>query len=89
MKDANGVLPKGIAVKENPYLYNVSVELYDGDKVIDKVTQKTGFRYFHADPEKGFFLNGKYLNLYGFCRHEDVKGNYCPNCGADMRGGKP
>lgn len=60
--------------KENPYLYNVSVELYDGDKVIDKVTQKTGFRYFHADPEKGFFLNGKYLNLYGFCRHEDVKG---------------
>ena len=46
--------------KENPYLYNVSVELYDGDKVIDKVTQKTGFRYFHADPEKGFFLNGKY-----------------------------
>lgn len=59
--------------RDNPYLYNISVELYDGDKVIDKVTQKTGFRYFHADTEKGFFLNGKYLNLYGFCRHEDVK----------------
>lgn len=60
--------------KENPYLYNVTVELYEGEKVIDKVNQKTGFRYFHVDPEKGFFLNGKYLNLYGFCRHEDVKG---------------
>ncbi len=60
--------------KKNPYLYSVSVELYDGDRLLDKVTQQTGFRYFHADPDKGFFLNGEYLNLYGFCRHEDVKG---------------
>lgn len=60
--------------KKNPYLYSVSVELYEGDRLLDKVTQQTGFRYFHADPDKGFFLNGEYLNLYGFCRHEDVKG---------------
>lgn len=26
--------------KENPYLYNVTVELYEGEKVIDKVNQK-------------------------------------------------
>ena len=55
--------------KKNPYLYSVSVELYEGDRLLDKVTQQTGFRYFHADPDKGFFLNGEYLNLYGFCRH--------------------
>ena len=60
--------------KKNPYLYNVAVELYDGTVLKDKVVQRTGFRYFKVEPDKGFFLNGKYLNLYGFCRHEDVTG---------------
>ncbi len=60
--------------KKNPYLYNVCVELYDKDTLIDRVTQRTGLRYFHVDADKGFFLNGKYLDLYGFCRHEDMKG---------------
>lgn len=60
--------------KKNPYLYHVAVELYEGDRLRDKVVQRTGFRYFSVDPDKGFFLNGDYLNLYGFCRHEDVAG---------------
>lgn len=60
--------------KKNPYLYTVVVELYDNGRLIDKMTQKTGFRYFHADADKGFFLNGEYLNLYGFNRHEDIEG---------------
>lgn len=60
--------------KKNPYLYNVTVELYDNGVLKDKVKQRTGFRYFRVDPEKGFFLNGEYLDLYGFCRHEDMKG---------------
>lgn len=60
--------------KLNPYLYDVVVELYDNGKLIDKVLQKTGFRYFSVDADKGFFLNGNYLDLHGFCIHEDVKG---------------
>lgn len=60
--------------KKNPYLYTVVAELYDNGKLIDKVEQTTGFRFFSVDPDKGFFLNGKYLNLYGFNRHEDVEG---------------
>ena len=60
--------------KKNPYLYTVVSELYDNGKLIDSMEQKTGFRFFHADPDKGFFLNGEYLNLYGFNRHEDVEG---------------
>lgn len=60
--------------KKNPYLYHVAVELYEGDRLKDKVLQRTGFRYFSVDTDKGFFLNGDYLNLYGFCRHEDVAG---------------
>ncbi|WP_302369236.1 glycoside hydrolase family 2 protein [Bacteroides clarus] len=60
--------------KENPYLYDVIVELYDGGKLVDRVTQKTGFRYFKVDHDKGFYLNGKLLDLHGFCRHEDFAG---------------
>jgi beta-galactosidase len=60
--------------KKNPYLYTATVELYEGGRLLDRVTQRTGLRSFKVDSEKGFFLNGHYLNLYGFCRHEDVKG---------------
>ncbi len=60
--------------KSNPYLYTVEVELLKDGTVVDRVVQKTGFRYFRVDPDKGFFLNGRYLDLYGFGRHEDVNG---------------
>lgn len=60
--------------KQNPYLYKVIVELLDASKVIDRVEQRTGLRYFSVDADKGFFLNGKYLDLYGFCLHEEVEG---------------
>lgn len=60
--------------KQNPYLYKVVVELLDAGKVIDRVEQRTGFRYYSVDADKGFFLNGTYLDLYGFCLHEDVEG---------------
>lgn len=60
--------------KADPHLYRVEVALVDNDKIIDKVTERTGFRYFSVDHQKGFFLNGKYLNLYGFCKHVDRKG---------------
>jgi beta-galactosidase len=60
--------------KINPYLYKVTVELYEGDKLIDAVSQQTGFRYISADADNGFFLNGKSYDVHGFCRHEDVEG---------------
>ena len=59
---------------DNPYLYTVQVDLYQNGKQLDQVVEKTGFRYFKADPEKGFFLNGKPYDLHGFCRHEDIAG---------------
>lgn len=79
---ANECLNQPMAVQDpilwdakcNPYLYTVHVELYDGDRLVDKVTEQTGFRYFSVNPDKGFFLNGKPYDLYGFCRHEDVEG---------------
>lgn len=60
--------------KKNAYLYTVKVELIEEGVVIDEVTERTGFRYFSVDHEKGFFLNGKYLDLYGFCKHMDRQG---------------
>ena len=57
--------------RNNPYLYKVFVELLDNGKVIDRIEETTGVRYFSLDAEKGFFLNGKYLDLYGVCRHEE------------------
>jgi beta-galactosidase len=61
--------------KANPYLYNVKVQLLNGKEVIDEVNQPAGLRYFKVDSDKGFFLNGRYLDLHGFCRHEDFSGH--------------
>lgn len=60
--------------KKNPYLYTILSQLCDDGEPIDQVSQQTGFRFFEVDAEKGFFLNGEYLDLYGFNRHEDVEG---------------
>ncbi|MBR5716106.1 MAG: glycoside hydrolase family 2 protein [Bacteroidales bacterium] len=60
--------------KQDPYLYTVEVSLMDGEKVIDQVRQQTGLRSFYVDPDQGFFLNGKHLDLVGFNRHDDFDG---------------
>lgn len=59
---------------KNPYLYSVQVQLLQNNQVIDEMVQPLGLRYFSVDAQKGFFLNGKYLDLYGVGRHEDVAG---------------
>ncbi len=57
------------------YQYEVSVELKTAGKVVDKVSDKMGFRYFWIDVSKdgeageGFFLNGKSYPLRGVNRH--------------------
>ena len=59
---------------ENPYLYTLTSELYADGKLADSVTSEFGFRTIEADPEKGFFLNGKPLKIYGTCNHQDFGG---------------
>lgn len=59
----------------NPYLYTVVSQLLDEEGVIvDEVRNPLGIRFFHFDPQKGFFLNGKHLKLIGVNRHQDYKG---------------
>lgn len=56
------------------YQYTVSLEIKDGQKVLDKVTDKLGFRYFYVDKNNGFYLNGKPHALRGVNRHQFWKG---------------
>ncbi len=63
--------------RADPYLYTVRVELHPvapngaAGALSDAVEQPLGLRSFSVDPEKGFFLNGRYLDLRGFNRHQD------------------
>jgi len=57
---------------ENPYLYTLITEIVDAkDKVYDRVENPVGFRWFHFDANKGFFINGKQTKLIGTNRHQD------------------
>ena len=55
---------------KDPYLYKGVVILRKDGKEIDRREEEIGFRYFHADAEKGFFLNGKPYRLNGVNRHQ-------------------
>lgn len=55
---------------DDPYLYTVTASLDNSE------TQSTRFgcRKFEIDPQKGFFLNGRFYPLRGVSRHQDRKG---------------
>ncbi len=56
---------------ENPELYTVTIQLLDGNKVLDEVTESFGIRTTEFSAEKGFLLNGKTIELKGGCLHHD------------------
>ncbi len=66
--------PKLWQAKKDPYLYQVEVSVYIKNQRVDKIIQPLGLRFFEVDPDKGFFLNGEYLDLYGVNRHQDKAG---------------
>ena len=65
---ANPVLWDG---RRNPYLYKAEIRVREGAKEWDGSTQKFGIRTYHIDPQKGFYLNGEYLDLHGVNYHQD------------------
>ena len=62
---------------QDPFIYKVKVSLWQGKTLLDEVEQPLGLRYYKVDPARGFFLNGRHLQLHGVCRHQDraVVGN--------------
>ena len=59
---------------EDPYLYTCEAALSIDGEIVDAVSTRFGARYYHVDPQKGFFLNGRSYPLRGVCRHQDWKG---------------
>lgn len=59
--------------RRNPYRYRAAVSLTSFNDTIDEIEIPFGVRYYHVDPEKGFFLNGEHTPLYGVSRHQDRK----------------
>ena len=56
---------------EEPYCYTCEAAILKEGEVVDEVAVTYGYRSFHVDPDKGFFLNGKSYPLHGVSRHQD------------------
>jgi len=59
---------------EDPYLYRMISEIRSGGVLIDRISTRLGIRDIRIDPDKGLFLNGKALKLYGVNCHQDHAG---------------
>lgn len=55
---------------ENPYLYRVNTLVKIGDRPVDDLENKLGIRKFELDPVRGFVLNNKPIELFGYNRHQ-------------------
>lgn len=58
----------------DPYLYTMRLELFQGKRILDITEAKVGYRSMSVDPEKGFMLNGKPYPLRGVAIHQDMEG---------------
>ncbi len=56
---------------DHPYLYEAQISVACEDEETDRVCQTFGIRSITFDPDKGFFLNGRSLQLRGACVHQD------------------
>jgi len=59
---------------EDPYLYRLVSVIKSGDAILDRVSTKFGVRTFTVDADKGLFLNGKHVKVYGVNCHQDHAG---------------
>lgn len=80
--DGSGVISIDLTIEEptlwngveNPHLYDCVVTLSVDGEEVDREVIPTGLRYFVFDEDKGFFLNGKRVQLNGVSRHQDRAG---------------
>lgn len=57
---------------ESPYLYTLKTELLCGGQSADTEETRVGIRSFAFDADKGFYLNGVNMKIYGVCVHHDA-----------------
>lgn len=58
----------------NLYTCEISVLSAEDETVLDNAKTDFGFRTIRFDNEKGFFLNGRNVKLFGTCNHQDHGG---------------
>ena len=72
--------------KSDPYLYTVTLEIYEGNDIYHRFVRPYGLRYYEyvindtekvgtpSNPYTGFLLNGSPYLLRGCCMHDDIEG---------------
>ena len=56
---------------EDPRLYRVESKVLVNDRTVDAGVTAFGIRTFEFTLDKGFFLNGKHVDIRGVCLHHD------------------
>ncbi len=59
---------------EAPNLYRAVATIETSGTIVDEIDSPLGLRWFEADPERGFLLNGRPYRLFGTNRHQDRAG---------------
>ncbi|MDP9172728.1 MAG: DUF4982 domain-containing protein [Planctomycetota bacterium] len=59
---------------ESPYLYQLETSIKGAVAVTDAYKTTFGVRTLKFDPNQGFFLNGKRIQIQGTCNHQDYAG---------------
>ncbi len=59
---------------ESPSLYKLVSSVKKDGAATDEYETSFGVRTIHFDPDKGFFLNGKRVQINGTCNHQDHAG---------------
>lgn len=57
---------------EHPYTYNLTVQIMEGEVILQEEQRSFGVRTVRVDPDEGFFLNGRHIKLQGVCLHHDL-----------------
>ncbi len=57
---------------KSPHLYHALTQVLVGGKIVDQYKTPFGIRSIQFVADKGFFLNGKRLDLRGVCNHHDL-----------------
>lgn len=56
---------------DDPFMYKGEVILLEDGVKVDDRSVDVGLRFYHADPDHGFFLNGRPYRLNGANLHQD------------------
>lgn len=59
---------------DSPSLYTARTRVMVDGEAVDTYETPFGIRWFEFTPERGFFLNGKHIQLRGMCNHADCGG---------------